>query len=447
MTERKKLESDKNEVSCVLNNELYRVKAFESIFNIISQVLFHRKGENHAVIRPSVLETSNKNEKRKRTMSGTKGVATSAALLAGGAYLLHKTLPSIVTTMAKIQLNPLDEEVGKLIQEKGAPSYEEIKAFDNIAGKSALVVGGTRGVGYGTALALAMSGASIVTLVGRSEESGSNAVSKIISELGGDSTPSTTINFVQGDIGTVASTNKLVEKLQKGGVRYDYLIVSAAIFPQRKDPSPLNADGIEKSFGIAVVGRFLLYHKAHSFMKMASSNDASHSPMILNVLASGTKLGMPFDRGLVRSLHSFHLLNIANFALGNEIALHKLTKGGTNSDGTPFVIPIVTTHPGLLKTDLHRGQGLWMDVIESIGVYFMGSTEEECGRRQVSIMNAVGEKRQAKMTSSLLTIVDNFGYGRRMNSGMEKDIAENGNWLWNLLLLLENGGNVKDYKD
>lgn len=34
-----------------------------------------------------------------------------------------------------------------------------------------------------------------------------------------------------------------------------------------------------------------------------------------------------------------------------------------------------------------------------------------------------------------------------MNNGMEKDIAENGNWLWNLLLLLESGGNVNDYKD
>ena len=378
-------------------------------------------------------------------MSSPKTVATSAAMVAGGMYLLYKSTSTILTTVSKMQMNPFDDELGSVIREKGAPSYDEIKALGIIAGKSVLLVGGTRGVGYGTALAMAMSGASTVTIVGRSEASGSNAVSTIVGEL--DNESESTVNFVRGDIGTVTSANELIEKLQKCDTRYDYLIVTAAIFPHRKDPSPLNADGIEKSFGIGVVGRFLLFRKAHSFMK-PPTEDPSHSPMILNVLASGGKMGKRFDRRLVRSLHGFHMFNIANFALGNEITLHKLTtSGGENSDGKPYAIPIVTTHPGILKTDLHRGQGLWMDIAEAIAVHFMGISKEECGRREVSILCTVGEKRRKKKISSLLTIVDNFGYGRLINNDMEKDVQDHGDWLWDLLVLMEGGGSIDEYKD
>lgn len=379
-------------------------------------------------------------------MSNNKAIVGYTALAAGGLFLFYKALPTIMTAVTKMQMNPLNEELGSLIQEKGAPSYDEIKALGIIDGKSALVVGGTRGVGFGTALALAKSGASVVTVVGRSEASGSKAVSKIMEELGSDSKSS--IHFVQGDIGTVASAKELLEKLQRSEIRYDYLIVSAAIFPQpkKRNPSPLNEDGIEKSFAIGVVGRFLLFRRAHSFMK-APADDSSHSPMILNVLAAGTNMGSPFDRKLVRSLHGFHLFNIVNFALGNEIILHKLTTqdGGKNSDGTPFAIPVITTHPGFLKTDLHRGQGWLMDMGETIAVHFMGSTEEVCGRREVSILCAVGEKRNN--ASSLLTIVDNFGYGRLINNDMKRDVKEHGDWLLNLLVLLESGESIDEYKD
>ena len=105
-------------------------------------------------------------------MSSAKAIIGYTALAAGGLFLFYMSLPTIMTAVTKMQMNPLDEELGSLIQEKGAPSYDEIKALGIIAGKSALVVGGTRGVGFGTALALAKSGASVVTVVGRSEASG-----------------------------------------------------------------------------------------------------------------------------------------------------------------------------------------------------------------------------------------------------------------------------------
>ena len=363
-----------------------------------------------------------------------------------------------MTALTKMQLNPMDDEVGQLIPEKDAPSYDEIISQGIIEGKSALVVGGTRGVGFGTALALAKSGASMVTMVGRNEANGSKAVSRIRSEL--PSSLTIEVNFLQGDIGTVASTNDLVEKLIIGVTRYDYLIVTAAIFPQprSRNRAPLNDDGVEKTFGIGVVGRFLLFRKAHIFMKHPNGSDddhdGAHSPMILNVCAAGANMPRSFDRKLVRSLGYSHMFNIANFAIGNELMLHKLVEvfNKGNSDGTPFNIPVITTHPGFLRTDLHRGQGLLMDLAEFIMVHFMGCSEEECGRREVSILCAIGNKRDERRrnsvpSSSLLTIVDNFGYGRLINDRMARDLRENGDWLWELLLMMESGFKPKNYED
>jgi len=356
-----------------------------------------------------------------------------------------------MTAVTKLQMNPPDNDLGQVIQEKGAVSYQELSALGVLQGKCALVVGGTRGVGYGTALALAKSGAASVTVVGRSETSGARAVSRIQEELPEDSLSK--ITFMQGDIGTVASTNELIQKLSDRTTRYDYLIVSAAIFPQphKTNPSPLNNDGVEKAFGIGVVGRFLLYRNAHTFMKRRNGDDSSsdsgsqYSPVILNVCAAGGTMPFGFDRTLVRSLASNHMNNIVNFAIGNELMLHKLVeeeKG--NSDGSRFDIPIITTHPGFLQTDLHRGQGIILDIAETILVHFMGCTEEECGRREVSLLCAIGSKEKKPSSSSLLTIIDNFGFGRLINSRMDQDLKEHGAWLWTLLLEMEIGGRIAE---
>jgi hypothetical protein len=41
-------------------------------------------------------------------------------------------------------------------------------------------------------------------------------------------------------------------------------------------------------------------------------------------------------------------------------------------------------------------------------------------------------------------MVDNFGQGRLINRNTEQDLNEHGNWLWNLLLLMETGCKIND---
>ncbi|KAL3783242.1 hypothetical protein HJC23_001149 [Cyclotella cryptica] len=313
-----------------------------------------------------------------------------------------------------LKASPLDKAVGPV------PVLSKEQLSSHVKGKNALLVGGTRGVGYGTALALAAAGAR-VTIVGRSANSGSRAVTEIKNAI-----DSGAVNFISGDIGTVCDCMKLIRKLEEQDVRYDFLVVSAATFPDWTQPL-LNEDGVDKSFGIATVGRYLVYRNAHRFMKSGSR--------ILNVLASGTKwpsqvLKM-WNRDLASGKKEVSGLyeGILNFALSSEMMMDSLYKYDKNFVNGAYTM--VSTHPGILKTDLHRGQGLLFDIIEAVMVALVGISEEDAGKHQASIL--VSEKLHEKR----LTFVDQFGYGRLRDQNAIDFIEENSEWLWSLLTTLE----------
>jgi NAD(P)-dependent dehydrogenase (short-subunit alcohol dehydrogenase family) len=309
---------------------------------------------------------------------------------------------------------PLDEAIGPV------PLLSTQDLSFRVKGKHALIIGGTRGVGFGTALALAAAGAH-VTIVGRSTESGDKAVYEI-QKATTDS--GSVVNYIQGDIGTVCNCVELIRKLEEANVRYDFAVVSAATFPDWTQPLQ-SEDGVDKSFGIAALGRFMMYRNMHRFMKA--------NARILNVLASGDKLPVQMwdkDLALGKKNVSGLVEGILNFALANEIMIDSLYKFDDNFSTGTFTM--VSTHPGMLKTDLHRGQGLAFDIIEGVMVALIGVSEETAGVRQAS--NLIADK----LHKNELSFVDQFGYGRLRDQGSINFISENAEWLWSLLTGLEN---------
>ena len=73
----------------------------------------------------------------------------------------------LVTTLIWLKHAPADDFIGKI------PLLSTEDLMTHVKGKNALLIGGTRGVGMGTALALYRAGAH-VTIVGRSDHSGAN---------------------------------------------------------------------------------------------------------------------------------------------------------------------------------------------------------------------------------------------------------------------------------
>lgn len=90
-------------------------------------------------------------------------------------------------------------------------------------GKVALITGGTRGIGYATALLLLKEGGK-VTVSGRSERNGSEAIDNLREEGFKD------VVFVQGDVSKSADAKRMVETTVKHFGQLDVLVNNAGIW-------------------------------------------------------------------------------------------------------------------------------------------------------------------------------------------------------------------------
>jgi hypothetical protein len=315
--------------------------------------------------------------------------------------------PVIFPALSFLGKAPFDPDVGTI------PILAPAQLTHIYSNKRVLIVGGTRGVGRGVARVLAAAGAHVTT-VSRSGANGAKVV-KLLREVAGAGDQQ--FDFLRGDIGTAAGANALVETLaihalQHG--RWDYLVVTAAVFPDWLEP--LQSDGLEKGFAIAVLGRYIIYSNMGRFL--------SEQARVLNVLASGQKLPLEWDRRLVNGERNASNLieGILHWAAANEVMQVALQSRGMVGSTTR-----VSTHPGILQTELHRGQGWLMDLAEPIAVAVVGFSEEQAGQRQASILAS------EQLHTGALSYVDQDMHGRLAGANLLAVVAEHSEWLWALL--------------
>ncbi|WP_431899509.1 SDR family NAD(P)-dependent oxidoreductase [Nonomuraea sp. bgisy101] len=113
-------------------------------------------------------------------------------------------------------------------------------------GSTVVVTGGNRGIGYAVCERLAGEGFRVL-LVARDQERGARAAASI----SGD------VEFVAGDLTTIASVRRLADELRGGCPRIDVLVHNAGVWPSRRT---LTEDGLEESFAVNHLAPFLLNH-------------------------------------------------------------------------------------------------------------------------------------------------------------------------------------------
>ncbi len=116
-------------------------------------------------------------------------------------------------------------------------------------GKTALVTGGTTGIGLVTARALAEKGAA-VTIVGRNPQRGEQAARAIRAEV-----PGADVRFERADLSLLDENRRLARIVAESADRLDVLVNNAgAIFSRRQ----VTADGLEATFALNHMSYFLL---------------------------------------------------------------------------------------------------------------------------------------------------------------------------------------------
>lgn len=287
--------------------------------------------------------------------------------------------------------------------------------------KRVLVVGGTRGTGFGTAWSLVtQAGAAHVTLVGRNATVGRHAVAALREQTSPEY--SQTVEYLQGDIGTIQSTLTLIRQLiakATTNARYDILVVSAGTFPDWQDLR--NADGWEKSFAIAVIGRYLLYRHMAEYMTNSDNR------RVLNILASGMQVPYALDRSLATRHGDKSPWCLPQAMIQTNTAHELMLMGLEQRDLIPSDTTFVSTHPGVIATELHRGQGVFTQALMHLAEVLLGISLEQCGQNQASILLS------SRLTRGRVSYVDAFRMTRQRPASLTR-LEEGYEWLWSEIL-------------
>ena len=169
-----------------------------------------------------------------------------------------------------------------------------------LKGKSALITGGTRGIGAATAIALAREGANVV-ISARRKDAAATATLEAIRSLGGKA------EFVGADFARPTDCSKVVEDTVRllGGVD---LLVHAAGGPVNGGLLEISTEQWDQAFAVHVHAIFHLCRAAIPYMKpkrdgaiLLVSSTAGIRGIITNVAYQVAKGALPqFTRALAR---------------------------------------------------------------------------------------------------------------------------------------------------
>ena len=149
-------------------------------------------------------------------------------------------------------------------------------------GQNVVITGGTDGIGKAAATRLAKLGARLL-LIGRNPDKGEAAVAEIKRISDNDA-----VTYTQADLSVLKNVRRIAEPIRETFDRLDVLVHCAGnIFPRQRT---LTEDGLELSFAIQYMARFVLTHELLDLLR------AARAPQVLSVIGGGTISGrVDFD--------------------------------------------------------------------------------------------------------------------------------------------------------
>ncbi|WP_454830886.1 oxidoreductase [Pseudoxanthomonas wuyuanensis] len=218
-------------------------------------------------------------------------------------------------------------------------------------GRIFLVTGGTSGIGYESAKALAAAGAQVV-IAARNPERGEEAIASIREE-----TPDARVRFESLDLADLASVHALAERLTAALPRLDGLINNAGIMePPERGTS---ADGFEMQFAVNYLGHFALTEELLPLLQKADA------PRVVTLSSIAARLGaihfqdLQFEQDYDPA-GAYQQSKLACLMFALELQ--------RRSDAAGWGIQSIASHPGVSRTNLQVNNGF---VRRSIGRFVL----------------------------------------------------------------------------
>jgi NAD(P)-dependent dehydrogenase (short-subunit alcohol dehydrogenase family) len=221
----------------------------------------------------------------------------------------------------------------------------DVSLIPSLKGKVAIVTGANSGLGYETALQLALKGAHVV-LACRNEAKGREAEAKLNNQLAVQAEPGRgSVEFLQLDVSDLTSVRQFVEAFKRAHNLLDLLLNNAGVMG---GSFALSTDGYERMFATNHLGHFLLTAQLFDLLK------ASASSRVVNVSSGLHKKGEASfneDEIMVTSedkfgqVQTYGQTKLCNILFTVELD-RRLKAAGIDN------VTAVACHPGYVATNL-----------------------------------------------------------------------------------------------
>ena len=202
-------------------------------------------------------------------------------------------------------------------------------------GRFVIVTGGTGGLGFETASALAAAGADVI-LAGRSEQKGHQALDRLLAAH-----PGSSARFEHLDLASLASVADFAGRMKVAGRGIDLLVNNAGVMapPERH----LSADGFELQFATNYLGHFALTARLLPLLRRANAARMVTVSSLAATLESIDLADLQSQRSYVPfRTYGMTKLTMLMFALEFQ---RRSEIGGWGVEG-------LAAHPGFARTDI-----------------------------------------------------------------------------------------------
>jgi 3-oxoacyl-[acyl-carrier protein] reductase len=197
----------------------------------------------------------------------------------------------------------------------------------------ALVTGGTRGIGYGVAVALGKSGFNLVVCGLRDAAAAQASVDKLRAESGAE------VLYVRADIGSKPERDNLIASIENHYGALHVLVNNAGVAPDvRADVLEAGEESFERLMRINLQGPYFLTQAAANFMVRQKQADASFTGSVVTVTSVSAEVAS-VNRG-------DYCVSKAGLAMAVKLFAARLGE---------FGIPVYEVRPGIIATDMTAG--------------------------------------------------------------------------------------------
>ncbi|NBA85452.1 3-ketoacyl-ACP reductase [Emticicia sp. CRIBPO] len=198
--------------------------------------------------------------------------------------------------------------------------------------KTALVTGGSRGIGLGISEQLAKSGFDLAINGVRPEE----GVSEMITHLksyGGE------VIYCQGNIGDKTDRQNIINKVRKSFGKLNLLVNNAGVAPkERLDILEATEESFDHVMGINLKGPYFLTQSIASWMVEQKETDPDFSGGIIYISSISATVAS-VNRGE-------YCLSKAGISMASQLFAVRMGE---------FGIPVYEVRPGIIKSDMTAG--------------------------------------------------------------------------------------------